>query len=168
MIDCTFISWRIMPKCGFLTGGGAHYFTEAFVLFIYHESGSGKCLLTEKFPQATPILTVTHQIVLSIIRGRNIILVKIFHFSKLSYITFPNCKCWLRFLSFLLPSFQRCHGTSHSSKHYWVWWAINKKKKKKRTWINFFRFASHISNLYNNLYLTIQPKPPNSDPRILF
>lgn len=131
MIDCTFISCRIMPKCGFLTGGGAHYFTEAFVLFIYHESSSGKCLLAEKFPQAIPIFKVTHQTVLSIIVGRNIIFVKISHFSKLYYITFPNCKCWLRFLSFLLPSFQRCHGTSHSSKHYWVWWAINSKKKKK-------------------------------------
>lgn len=78
---------------------------------------------------AIPIFKVTHQTVLSIIVGRNIIFVKISHFSKLYYITFPNCKCWLRFLSFLLPSFQRCHGTSHSSKHYWVWWAINSKKK---------------------------------------
>ena len=73
---------------------------------------------------------VTDQTVLSIILGQNIILVKIFHFSKLHYITFPNCKYWLRFLSFRLPSFQRCHGTSYSSKHCWVWWALNNNKKK--------------------------------------
>lgn len=77
------ISWRIVPNGGSLMGGDP-VISEKFC-FTHLPWAWLREKLTWTFPQAIPMLKVTHQIALSVIPGQ-----KRFHISELYYITLPT------------------------------------------------------------------------------